>query len=222
MSAGAGDAGHSAASPATTGPAEEAVRGWAAPMRAMHWTTVVLLSAAYCAIWKAGAAATGANADWLAMLHRSFGVTTLALTLVRLGWRQRTKVPPLPTDLSVPQRLGARAGVVLLYGFLVSQPLLGLAGSMLHGDRITVFGNLVVPSPLPVDRALARLTFQLHGWVASLILAVVAVHMAAALHHHFVRRDEVLSGMLPGRMAPGPASPHGTGGGAAVVEGSQP
>ena len=219
MSAGAGDAGHPAASPAATGPAEEAARGWAAPMRTMHWTTVALLSAAYCAIWKAGAAATGADADWLAMLHRSFGVTALALTLVRLAWRQRTKVPPLPADLFLLQRLGARAGVVLLYGFLVSQPLLGLAGSMLHGDRITVFG-IVLPNVLPVARPLAHLIFQVHGWVASLILAVVGVHMAAALHHHFVRRDKVLAGMLPGRMAPGPASSHGTARGSAVAQGS--
>ena len=177
-------------------PAAEAARGWAAPMRAMHWTTVALLLGAYCAVWAIGAAATGAEAAWLTMLHRSFGVATLTLTLLRLVWRQCTVVPPLPADLPLLQRLAARANVAALYGSLVSQPLLGLAGSMMHGDRVSVLG-VVLPDVLPVARPLARAIFQVHGWIALLLLAAIGVHAAAALFHHFVRRDEVLSGMLP-------------------------
>lgn len=204
MSAGAGRAG-------------KAARGWAAPMRAMHWATVALLLGAYCAVWAIGAAATAADEAWLAMLHRSFGVATLALTLVRIVWRQRTGAPPVPADLPMVQRLAARANVAALYGSLVSQPLLGLAGSMLHGDRVTVFGGVVLPNVLPIAWPLARGIFRAHGWMALLLLATIGVHVAAALFHHFVRRDEVLSGMLPGTRRSFPAARPGA---SAAAEGS--
>ena len=186
--------------------------GHTAAMRAMHWATAALVFAAYCAIWAVGAAATGAQAAWLAMLHRSFGVTTLAVTLVRLVWRLRTETPPQPAGLPLVQRLAATANVAALYGSLLSQPLLGLTGSMLHGDRISVFG-VVLPDLLPVARPLARAIFQVHGWTALLLLAAIGAHVAAALFHHFVRRDEVLSRMLPGMRRAPPSRP-GAGGAA--------
>lgn len=187
-------------------------RGWSLPMRAMHWATPTLLLGSYAAILAARTAATGAEAAWLAMLHRSFGVTILVLTLVRLAWRQRTRVPPLPGDLPTAQRLAARASVVVLYATLILQPLLGLGGSMLHGDRITVFGGVVLPNVLPTVRPLARLAFQAHGWIALLLPALAAAHASAALHHHFVRRNGVLARMLPGMRRTRPAGT-GTGGG---------
>jgi cytochrome b561 len=110
-------------------------------------------------------------------------------------------VPPLPADLPGVQRLAARASAVALYLLLILQPMLGLVGSMLHGDRIVVFGGILVPNLLGVSRPLARQVFQAHGVVASSLLALVCLHVAAALYHHFIRRDEVLSGMIPGLQA---------------------
>jgi len=120
------------------------------------------------------------------------------LTGVRLAFRQRTRVPPLPADVPAVQRLAAHANVIALYAVLIVQPLLGLVASMLQGDRIILFGSFVLPPLLPADRALAHQVFQVHGWTALLLLALIGLHMAAALYHHFVRRDEVLAGMLPG------------------------
>jgi cytochrome b561 len=172
--------------------------GYSAAMRAMHAGTVALLLASYLAAWALGGAATSAQAARLLMLHRSFGVAILVLTLVRLAWRQCTRVPPLPADLPGVQRRAARAGAVVLYMLLVLQPALGLAGSMLHGDRIVVFGSVPVPNLLATSRPLARQVFQAHGVVALLFLGMACMHAAAAMYHHFIRRDEVLFGMIPG------------------------
>ncbi|HWK44579.1 MAG TPA: cytochrome b/b6 domain-containing protein [Stellaceae bacterium] len=171
--------------------------GHTGPLRAMHWATVALLLATYPAAWAIANATTSAEAAWLTMLHRSLGLAILALTMVRLTWRRRSSVPPLPADLPAVQRLAARGSVVAFYALLMLQPLLGLTASLLHGDRITVFGGVVIPLVLPVDRPYARLVFQVHGGVALLLLALIGLHVAAALYHHFVRRDEVLSTMLP-------------------------
>lgn len=190
MSAGVGEAGHPGG-PAAPEPAAEAARGWTAPMRVAQWATVALLLGAYVAVWATGAAATAAEAAWLAVLHRSFCVATLALTLVRLAWRQRTEAPP-PADLPMVRRLAARANAAALYGSLVSQPLLGLAASVLHGDRVSVFGVV-----LPVARPLARAIFQIYGWLSLLMLAVIGVRAVAVLFHHVVCRDGELSRTVP-------------------------
>jgi cytochrome b561 len=50
-----------------------------------------------------------------------------------------------------------------------------------------------------VDKPLAHRLFELHGWIALALLGLIGLHAAAALHHHFVRKDSVLAGMLPGR-----------------------
>jgi cytochrome b561 len=69
---------------------------------------------------------------------------------------------------------------------------------MLFGDRIVIFGGVALPLLLPVKRPLGRQVFQVHGLISLLLLALIGLHVAAALYHHFVRRDGVLVGMLPG------------------------
>jgi cytochrome b561 len=167
-------------------------------MQAIHWTTVALLVCAYVAAWMIDGASSRDQAAWLVMLHRSFGVTILLITATRLVIRRRTRIPPLPADLPAVQRIAAKFSVVLLYGLLITQPLLGLIASLLHGDHVVLFGRIELPAQVPVDRPLAHQIFLLHGWTALLLLVLIGLHAAAALYHHFIRRDAVLAGMLPG------------------------
>jgi cytochrome b561 len=175
------------------------VVGYTRAMQAMHWGTVALLICAYLAAWMIDGASSPAEKAWLIMLHRSFGITILLLTWMRLAFRLRTRVPPLPADVPAVQRLAARASVITLYAVLIVQPLLGLAASMLHGGRTMVFGSVVLRPLLPVDRAFAHQVFhRVYAWTSLALLALIGMHVVAALHHHFVRKDEVLAGMLPG------------------------
>jgi cytochrome b561 len=172
-------------------------------MRAMHWLTAALLLFTYPLAWSIEQAPSADVAARLVMLHRSFGVAVLLLTLMRLIWRRRTSIPP-PPGLPGWQRLAAKANAMALYGLLLAQPALGLTASWLHGDRIILFGFVSLPALLAPDRPLSRLLFRLHGGVALLLLALVGLHVAAALHHLLIRRDDVMSGMLgPCRLRPG-------------------
>ena len=85
--------------------------------------------------------------------------------------------------------------------------VLGLPASMLHG-RTMLFGDVVLRPLLPVDRALAHEVFhRVHAWTALVLLALIGLHVTAALYHHFVQKDEVMAGMLPAvRRLPRPAS----------------
>jgi cytochrome b561 len=173
-------------------------QGYTGAMQAMHWSNVTQLLGAYLAAWMIDHAASHAQAAYLVMLHRSFGVTILLLTVVRLAVRRRTPVPPPPAGVPAIQRLAARASITLLYVLLIALPFLGLTGSMLHGDRIILFGNFVLPILLPANRALAHQIFEIHGGTALVLLVLIGLHVTAALYHHFVRKDRVLAGMLPG------------------------
>ena len=174
----------------------EQERGYSSPIRALHWLTAALLAGPYAAVLALGHASE-AGANTLVMLHRSFGLSVLVVTVIRLGWRMVSRIPPLPADLAPVQRWAARGSVVALYGLMMLQPALGLIGTMLSGKPMTVFGAIPLPMLLSTNELLAERVFEAHGLVALTLLALVGLHVSAALYHHFIRRDEVLRGMLP-------------------------
>ena len=180
-------------------------RVYSSVMRSIHWITLALLIGVYTLAWSIDGAGSHDEVVWLVMMHRSLGLSVLLVTVVRVGWRQVTRVPAPPDGIPDLQRLAAKVVMIALYLLLFLQPLLGLIASQAHGDRITVFGVFVLPSVMATNRALSRQVFALHGTVALLLLALIGLHACAALYHHFVRRDEVLAGMLPG--LPRPALP---------------
>jgi cytochrome b561 len=177
-------------------------RVYSSVMRSIHWITLSMLISVYTLAWSIDGAGSHDQAVWLVMMHRSLGLSVMLLTLFRLGCRRVTRVPALPYGIPEPQRLAAKAVTIALYLLLFLQPLLGLLASQLHGDHINIFGVFVLPSVLAANRALSRQIFTLHGTVALLLLALIGLHACAALYHHFVRRDGVLTGMLPGLPRP--------------------
>ncbi len=166
-------------------------------MQALHWANTALLSGAFIAAWTIHDTTNAADHAWRLMLHRSFGVTILLLTMIRLMVRQRTPIPPLPGDIPRLQRLAARINIIALYTQLLTQPLTGLAASVLHGDHIILFGASTLPAMLPINRPLAHAIFQVHGAAALVFLMSIGLHIAAALYHRVVRKDHVLATMLP-------------------------
>jgi cytochrome b561 len=121
------------------------------------------------------------------------------LTLFRLGWRWHARIPSLSADLPALQKLAARVIEYLLYTLLLVQPLFGILHVNARGRRVGFFflGELAeLPAIIGPDKALATQAITAHAFVAYLLLVVIALHAAAALFHHFVRRDDVLNGML--------------------------
>jgi superoxide oxidase len=168
-------------------------------LTAVHWLTLLLIAAVYGAVWASHAAGSKEQSALLVQLHRSMGLTILALTLFRLAWRWNARTPPLPAELPFSQKLAARATEYILYVLLLLQPALGLLNTNARGRRVDFYFLGELPPVVGPDKALAKQAMAAHELVACLILALVALHAAAALFHHFVRRDNVLNGMLPGR-----------------------
>lgn len=132
-------------------------------------------------------------------LHLVTGVSLLILVALRLMNRFVVKTPELPTDISAPLRLGAIGSHVALYGLMIAQPLVGWAMLSAGGYPITIGMNLTLPPLIPHNPALWAELRQLHSVLAYAFIAVIVLHIAAALFHGLIRRDHVLSSMVSGK-----------------------
>ena len=166
-------------------------------LKAVHWSTLLLIAAAYIAIWGSYAVATKEQEAFLTQLHRSLGVTVFVLTLFRLGWRWHARIPSLPADLPAIQKVAARVAEYVLYALLLAQPVLGILYINGRGRRVDFFFLGELPPIVGPDKVLAKQAVAAHDIVAYVLLTLIALHAAAALFHHFVRRDDVLNAMLP-------------------------
>lgn len=166
--------------------------------RALHWISLLLLVVVLLAIWWPEDEGSETAYAWRILVHRSAGLLLLALTLLRLGARFLLRAPALPAELGPLQRLAARANVGGIYAVLIAQPILGLVHSQAEGDRVSFLGLLDIPALVGRDRALAHAAIEWHERGAILLLVLVGLHIAAALHHHHIRRDGVLASMWPG------------------------
>jgi cytochrome b561 len=166
--------------------------------RAVHWTTLLLIAGVYVTVWTSHAVGSREQSALLVQLHRSIGVTIFALTLFRLAWRWTARIPPLPAELPLFQKLAARATELFLYLLLLLQPALGLLNTNARGQRVNFYFLGELPPVIGPDKVLAKQAMAAHEFVAYLLVALIALHAAAALFHHFVRRDHVLKAMLPG------------------------
>jgi superoxide oxidase len=165
-------------------------------IKLLHWLTLALIIAVFALAFSIDAVPTTSKQLFL-QLHRSFGVTIWIVTLGRLIWRQFTRFPNWPATMSRPMRVVTNASEYALYALLLIQPVLGLIQTSAHGDRVKLF-FLVNLSPLTVpDPIFAKQVHEVHGMVGYGLLALIGMHAATGLYHHFWRRDDTLTAMLP-------------------------
>ena len=127
--------------------------------------------------------------------HKWAGVTVFVLVWLRLLWRITHRPPALPETLSPLTRLAAHAGHAALYGLMVAIPLTGWLMSSAKGFQTVWFGVLPIPDLLGRDRELGDLLQQVHKLLNLLLMLTLAGHVAAALWHHFVLKDDTLRRM---------------------------
>ena len=130
--------------------------------------------------------------------HKWAGICILALSALRLLWRL-THRPPADVAMPEWQRRSAHAVHILLYLLFFAVPLAGWAYSSAAGFPVVVFGVLPLPDFVAPSKELAEAIKPLHKILAFTMAALVLAHVAAALKHHFVDGDGLLSRMRPGR-----------------------
>lgn len=193
----------------------------------LHWAIAfAILLMIPLGFWMHGRAEAGDISDNVFrafQLHKSIGLTVLALSLVRLGWRLANPPPPFPAHMPGWERLVAKATHWTFYALLIGLPMSGWlyvsAGWSIHDDAALpvathYFGLFTVPHlfNLPnasanVREATAEAAFTAHWVLAYAAIGLAALHVLAALKHHIFDRDEALAHMVPGLRAPFETAP---------------
>jgi cytochrome b561 len=162
--------------------------------RALHWAIALLI---LFNLWL-GFAHDALPKDWKVMpVHKSVGLTVLALTLVRIGWRLTHPAPPLPARTPAWERLVAQVTHIGFYVLMLALPLTGWIMSS-AGDRpLNWFFLFDVPKfGVAKGDAITGISHEGHEILGFVFAALILLHVAAALRHHFILKDGVLRRML--------------------------
>jgi len=166
---------------------------------ALHWLAALLIFCGFgLGLFMTGLEITPDKLRYYAW-HKWLGITVFLLAAARLAWRSAHPAPPLPDEMPDWQVRSSRAAHALLYVLMLAIPLSGWIYSSATGVSVVYLGLVPLPDLIAKDRETAKILLLLHNSLNYLLAATVTVHIAAALKHHFVDRDDVLARMLPGR-----------------------
>jgi len=168
--------------------------------RTVHWLTALLAVSVVGLGWAIlGAARASVGRDLLLFLHRSIGLTTLAVVAFRLIWRIGHPPPSLPEGFPRVEALAAHTSHALLYVLFLVMPLSGYLSAAAAGHPVSFFGLFPIPPLMPEDNRLSASAIAVHLVAQFLVYALVTLHVAAALTHWLVRRNGIFERMLPRR-----------------------
>lgn len=177
---------------------------------ALHWAIAALIFANLFLGWRMGFLKGLSQFDMF-QLHKSVGITILLLSVARLGWRLLNPPPALPAAMRGWERLAAHAAHWAFYAIMIVMPLTGWAMVSVSPYNIPTLLFHSIPWPhlplihdLPMDhrKAIEAGNGTVHMVLAFGAVALIALHVAAALKHHFIARDGLLGRMIPGFKIP--------------------
>ncbi|AEQ52123.1 cytochrome b [Pelagibacterium halotolerans] len=161
---------------------------------AIHWITAAMIVALIALGLNAASATDDSARRALLLPHIALGLLTLALTLFRIAWWAfADRKPARPAGVPLVQLRIAEIVHMLIYAAIIALAASGIATNVVGG----VIAALTSGTPIPDLDALAPR--QAHGLLARLFLLLLTIHIAAALYHHFVRRDGLLARMGIGK-----------------------
>ena len=166
---------------------------------ALHWGTVIAILVSVGAMFLRDAIENTAGRQILLQVHRQLGLAVLIVVGLRVLVRLTKSLTDHSSESSTLMRLAAQGAHVLLYVLLVALPVVGWVLTSAHGISLNLFGVIHLPQLVAADSELADTLSDYHVWLSWVLLALVVMHVGAALWHHFVRHDAVLGAMIPGR-----------------------
>ncbi|WP_315760169.1 cytochrome b [Sphingomonas sp. Y38-1Y] len=161
--------------------------------RTLHWIIAVLVI-----LNLAGGLLHDALEGVVAVMpfHKATGILILALTLARIGWRLTHRPPAYPTHVRGLELAGAWTVHIGLYALMLLMPLTGWIMSSAGRYPLTFYGLFDIPKfAVTREDPITGIAANGHGLLGWLMLAMVVLHVAAAMRHHFILKDNVLRRM---------------------------
>lgn len=129
-------------------------------------------------------------------VHKLTGLTVLFLMLLRALWALTNPKPALPSDTPHWQRIAERIVHVSLYLALIAMPVSGWVMTSAAGKPPHFF-NWILALPVPQNKPLSDYAWLTHEVLSLVIIILVSIHVAAALYHFFIKKDNIMQRMLP-------------------------
>ncbi|WP_394001167.1 cytochrome b [Luteimonas sp. WGS1318] len=170
---------------------------WGGISQSLHWAVVALILATGLIGLLMGDMRASPTKVQVYALHKSLGLTILALATLRLLWRLYAGAPHAVPGTPRWQARVASVTHWLLYALLLAIPLSGWTFNSAAGYPLQWFGLFNLPALVERDPALRVTARDLHEALFWGLVAVTLLHAAAALYHHAVLRDATLARMLP-------------------------
>ncbi|WP_338468536.1 cytochrome b [Novosphingobium sp. ZN18A2] len=170
-----------------------AVARYNAVARALHWIIAILIIVNLAL----GLAHESLPKAWNVMTwHKSFGLSVLILTVIRILWRFTYKMPPWPATMPQSQVVIAKLTHLALYFLMLAMPITGWIFSSAGKYPIALFG---IPWPklaVTKDMAITGISHEGHEILGFIAIALIVLHIAAAIYHHRVVKDDILKRMM--------------------------
>jgi cytochrome b561 len=162
-----------------------------------HWIIAALIVTQFALAWTADDLPLGMHKLALLARHKSVGMTILMLAVLRLLWRLKNPPPALPAGMTSLERVLARATHVAFYALLFAMPLTGWMMSSAKNYSVSWFGFFTWPNLIAQNDSAFHFLKSTHELLSYALFAIAALHILAALKHHFWNKDDVFLRMLP-------------------------
>lgn len=178
---------------------------WGSVTKALHWLVALAIVGLFCVGWYMKGLPNSPDKIRIYALHKSTGLTVLALVALRIAWRLGESRPAPPPGMPAWQSRLSAAVHLALYAVMLGMPLSGWWFNSAANFPLRWFGQFSVPALGGADPAGKALAGAIHYYGAWLLALLFLLHVGGALVHHFVDRDVVLRRMLPGARSSPPA-----------------
>jgi cytochrome b561 len=171
--------------------------GYGVVAKSLHWLIFALLVVQY-AIGSIMPHIGRKTLDegWVAW-HFSVGAAILFFIVIRLVWRLLYPVPQHPT-LAPWEKFIAGFTHWVLYLLVLAMTLLGWAATNSRGWDVKLFGLVTLPQLAPKGSAWGHECGDIHNVLVYVLLGFIALHVAGAFYHYFIKGDRLVARMLPG------------------------
>jgi cytochrome b561 len=160
----------------------------------LHWVLALLIIGMVGLGWYMMSIEEDPGSAWFFNLHKSIGLLIAGLVLLRLVWRLGHPPSRLPASVTPWQASASSVSHKLLYAAMVAMPLLGMTGSALSKKGLIFFGT-PLPRIFEANHDLAEIFFDAHSVTAWILVALVSLHVLAALKHLLIDKDGVFQRM---------------------------
>jgi len=171
-------------------------KSWGAVAQILHWVIFVL----FVGQLTVGLIMTDmepSDQKWFFYgTHKAMGIVILGFVIARILWRLKSIIPADP-KVPVWQLKAAETVILFLYFVMLALPITGLIMSLLGGHNISFFGLFTIEAFGKVP-GISGVANEAHTYLSYAVIAAIAVHILAALYHHYIIKDDVLRRMLPG------------------------